>query len=84
MPTIVSFLDNNKIYNPIMDITQRISKNIRRLRKERKLTQEVIAGLDGLHPKYIGMIERCERQITVVSLEKISNALNVGLIDLVE
>lgn len=66
-----------------MDITQRIAANIRRYRLAKNLSQEMLAGMSGLHPNYISMVERGKRQITVVSLEKIANALNVELKDLI-
>lgn len=67
-----------------MDITQRIAANIRKYRLAKNLSQEMLAGMSGLHPNYISMVERGKRQITVVSLEKIANALNIVLTNLLE
>lgn len=67
-----------------MDITQRIATNIRKYRLAKSLSQEMLAGMSGLHPNYISMVERGQRQITVVSLEKIANALDIKLADLVK
>ena len=67
-----------------MDITQRIATNIRNYRLAKSLSQEMLAGMSGLHPNYISLVERGQRQITVVSLEKIANALNLNLTKLIE
>lgn len=64
------------------NISQLIAINIRRLREERNLSQEKLAAECGLHRTYIGMIERCEKNVTVVCLEQIANALNVDITDL--
>ena len=66
-----------------MDITQRIAANIRKYRLAKDMSQEMLAGMSGLHPNYISLLERGKRQITVVSLEKIANALDVELKDLI-
>lgn len=60
-----------------------IASKIKRLREERGMSQEKLAAESGLHRTYIGMIERCEKNITVISLEKIASALNVDLIELI-
>lgn len=64
------------------NISQVIADNIRRLREERQLSQEKLAAEAGLHRTYIGMIERCEKNVTVVCLERIANALEVDITDL--
>lgn len=61
-----------------------LSKNLRRERRFRKLSQEQLADICGLHRTYIGGIERCERNITVSTLERIASALGVNPISLLE
>lgn len=63
-------------------ITKTIANNIRQLRIEKGLSQEKLAADAGLHRTYIGMIERCEKKITVVCLSKIAEALGVNITDL--
>ena len=56
-----------------------------RLRKERlkrKLSQEKLAEIAGLHRTYIGMIERAEKNITLINIEKVANALNINISEL--
>jgi len=54
-----------------------VGNNIRRLRQEQGLSQEDFADLTELHRTYIGGVERGERNITLDTLLKISNALQV-------
>jgi transcriptional regulator with XRE-family HTH domain len=52
---------------------------VRDLRKERGLSQEQLAFKADLHRTYIGMIERAEKNITLINIEKIANALEVTI-----
>ncbi|MEC5173525.1 MULTISPECIES: helix-turn-helix transcriptional regulator [Chryseobacterium] len=56
--------------------------NVRKFRTEQKLSQEQLSYLANLHRTYIGMIERAEKNITLVNIEKIAKALNVNIQDL--
>ena len=55
---------------------------VRELRKKKELSQEELADKAGLHRTYIGMIERGEKNITLVNIEKIANALELSVSDL--
>jgi transcriptional regulator with XRE-family HTH domain len=50
---------------------------MRSIRKEKGLTQEALAEKAGLHYSYIGGVERGERNISLETLEKIIEALEV-------
>ena len=56
---------------------------VRRLRKERGLSQEELAGLADLHPNYIGMIERCERVPTLAAMEGIARGFRIKVSELI-
>lgn len=56
---------------------------MRRIRLERKLTQEKVAEAAGLHPNYISSVERGERNISICNIENIAFALGVSMGDLV-
>ena len=59
-------------------------KNVQRLRKSKGLSQEQLSEIAGLHRTYIGMIERAEKNITLINIEKIAAAINVKITDLLE
>ncbi len=65
----------NKMEKQCRDI---VAENIRHLRKERLLTQEELAFRSELTPSYISKIERKKENISLGSLEKVANALNVS------
>ncbi len=65
------------------DIIVRVGFNIRRIREEKGLTQEKLAATADLHRAYIGQIERGEKKIGLVNLEKIAKALGVEVQNLV-
>ena len=54
-------------------------KRIRELRKEQNLTQSELAEKIGLSTNFIGMVERGERNITILKVFKIAAALSVSL-----
>jgi transcriptional regulator with XRE-family HTH domain len=66
-----------------MAITETFAENIRKLRKQKGLSQEQIADLSGLHRTYIGAVERGERNITLINADRIATALGVTLADCV-
>lgn len=52
---------------------------VRLIRKDLGLSQEELADRAGLHRTYIGMIERGEKNITLINIEKIAKALDVDI-----
>ncbi len=67
-----------------MDLKHVLAKNLRRLRHERDLTQEDVAGLTGLSLRYIGSIERARVSASVTVLGKLATALKTGACDLIK
>ena len=59
-----------------------LGARIRKLRKERKLSQEALAEKADLHYTFVGRVERGEKNISLESLEKLAKALEITLIDL--
>ena len=51
--------------------------NVRQRRLALELTQEGLAERAGLHRTYIGMIERCEKNVTIYNIEKLAKALKI-------
>jgi transcriptional regulator with XRE-family HTH domain len=64
------------------DIIKEVGLNIRKIRQKRGLSQEKLAGLADVHRAYIGQIERGEKNIGLINLEKIAKALDVRPRDL--
>ena len=60
-----------------MDIRKRFGEKIRTLRTARGLSQEALAEKAKLHRTYVGGIERGERNISLINIEKLAVALNV-------
>ncbi len=58
------------------------ARNMKRIRLEKKLTQEQVAEGAGLHPNYISSVERGERNISIGNIERIAIALGVPMTEL--
>ncbi len=59
-------------------------KRIKELRLENGLTQEQFALQCGLHKNYIGMIERGERNPSLINIEVIAMGLKMSISDLMK
>jgi transcriptional regulator with XRE-family HTH domain len=59
-----------------------IGKRIRDLRKARGMTQEAVAEKARIHTKYFGNIERGEVNLTVATVERIAQALEVSVLEM--
>lgn len=55
---------------------------VREERLELGISQEELAARAGLHRTYIGMIERGEKNITLINIEKIAKALGLTISEL--
>lgn len=60
-----------------MTLRKVFSNNVKYYRKALKLSQEKLAELSNLSTNYIGDIERTNRKITIDTIEKIANGLNL-------
>lgn len=63
-------------------ISKNVGKRLRMRRLELGYSQELTSEKAGLHPTYIGQVERGEKNLTIESLEKICNALDYPMEDL--
>jgi transcriptional regulator with XRE-family HTH domain len=64
------------------DIRARFGKAVRRRRHKLGASQEAFADLCGLDRTYLGGIERGERNVALVNIEKIARALRISLNEL--
>ncbi len=58
------------------------AKNLRKLRLEKKISQEDLADSANLHRTYIGSVERGERNISIDNMERLATALDCTIADL--
>lgn len=61
-----------------------LGRRIRALRRSQDLTQEQLGEKAGINYKYLGAIERGEKNLSLESLQKISSALGITLVDLLD
>ncbi|WP_077624308.1 helix-turn-helix domain-containing protein [Sediminibacillus massiliensis] len=60
-------------------ISKSVGERLRTIRKSNGLSQEKLAHLSNLHPTYIGQLERGEKNPTIDTIEKVSDALGITL-----
>lgn len=66
------------------EILTKFGERVRQLRKLKDMSQEELAHRAKLHRTYIGMIERSEKNITLLNIEKIAIALEVPISKLIQ
>ena len=60
------------------------AENLRKARLAKKLSQEDLAEVSGLHRTYVGSVERAERNVSIENMERLSVAVSVSLPDLLK
>lgn len=65
-----------------MRLAQTFGQNVRRVRKARGLSQEVLADEVGLAVTYVGQLERGLRNPTLSVVERFATALSVPVLSL--
>lgn len=68
--------------NPQANARYRISHHLKRLRLAKGLTQEQAAELADFHRTYVSQLERCVTNISIDGLERLANALDVDVVEL--
>lgn len=64
------------------NISIKVGEKVREIRISKDLSQEQLAFSANVHRTYIGMVERAEKNITLVNIEKIAIALNIDIKEL--
>ena len=64
------------------ELTKNIGLNIRKSRLQKDVSQEALAFSAGIHPAYIGRLERGEKCPTIDTLYKICEALGVSVCEI--
>ena len=60
------------------------AENLRKARLAKKLSQEALAELAGIHRTYVGSVERAERNVSIDNMERLSSAVSVSLSELLK
>ncbi len=66
------------------NIVLNFGKRVRELRQEQKLSQEELADKIGIHRTYIGSIERGEKSVSIITIEKVAKVFNLSISKLME
>lgn len=64
------------------ELQMRLGKNLHQIRVDRGLSQEDFAELLGYHRTYVGGLERGERNVSLKSLERIAETLDIDPVEL--
>lgn len=65
-------------------LLEKFGQKVREERLKQNLSQEQLAVKAGVHRTYIGMIERAEKNITLLNIKKLSKALSMSISKLLE
>ena len=65
-------------------LLEKFGQKVREERLKQNLSQEQLAVKAGVHRTYIGMIERAEKNITLLNIKKLSRALSMSISKLLE
>jgi len=66
------------------EILIKFGERLKKARQEKGLTQEQFAKICGLHKNYIGMVERGERNPSLINIEIIAKGLKISISDLMK
>jgi transcriptional regulator with XRE-family HTH domain len=61
------------------EVLIKFGNKVREERLSLGLSQEELATRAGVHRTYVGMIERAEKNITLINIEKIAKALKLSI-----
>lgn len=64
---------------PSQPLTATLAANMRAFREANNLSQENFADRCGLHRTYVGSVERCERNVTLSTLEVFASVIGVSV-----
>ena len=65
--------------NKKIELLEKFGEKVREERLKRGLSQEELATRAGVHRTYIGMIERGEKNITLLNIKKVAKALDLSI-----
>ncbi len=63
-------------------ILREFGERLRRIRKEKELSQDELEDLAGVHGNMVSRIERGKRAANIIQIYKISEALKIDIVEL--
>ena len=66
------------------DLQKTVGRNLRAYRMERGFSQEAFAEVLGVHRTYMGGVERGERNLTLKSVERMAEKLEMEALELMK
>lgn len=70
------------VWRHVASILVRFGKRLREIRQANGVSQERLAELAGLHRTYVSSVERGERNISLLNIDRLASALKVSPADL--
>ena len=64
------------------NIKTQFGLTVKKIRTERNISQEKLAEMTGLHRTYISEVERGNRNLSLINIDKISTALDLSISEL--
>lgn len=64
------------------DVMMRFGSHLRQVRKKQGISQEKLAEMAGLHRTYVSSIERGERNVSLINIERLAQALSTTMASL--
>lgn len=64
------------------DLRDLLSENIRAYRRQNGVSQDEFAAQCGVHRTYVGSVERCERNVTLATLELLAKTMGCSVPEL--
>ena len=64
---------------PEEEVLAAFGRAVRKVRLERGFTQEGLAEAAGIHPRYVSDVERGQRNVGMVNIDRMAGALSVDL-----
>lgn len=61
------------------DVCAKFGEKLRRIRTRKGISQEALADKAGLHRTYISSVERGERNVTITTIAKLAEALDIPM-----
>jgi len=66
----------------VAGVLDKFGKKLRETRLRAGISQEALADAAGLHRTYVSSIERGERNVSLLNIERLAKALRVSMADL--